>query len=115
VFSDLKRYYGVDIRDLWRDNSTLTPRFVLWLVEHLPEDAALLASMRGGRKFRPWTTETQILAAMANLLAGANFQRAGKKMRKPIVQMPKPTRRRVAGRRISLANLPSARRVKRPL
>lgn len=32
------------------------------LIEHLPEDAALVAELRGGRQWRGWTRETGVLA-----------------------------------------------------
>src|SRR5690606_36243579 len=41
---------GVDLRDLWRPGSTLTPRYVLWLTEQLPDTSAFVASCRGGRQ-----------------------------------------------------------------
>lgn len=90
VLADLLRYYGVDLRDLWRDGTDLTPRYVFWLVEHLPADSATYAAMKGGAEYRPWTIETYLLAQAVNLLAGANHQRAGKRMRRAPVQPPKP-------------------------
>lgn len=80
----------MDLRDLWRDGTDLTPRLVFWLVEHSPADSATYAAMKGGAEYRPWTIETYLLAQVVNLLAGANHQRAGKRMRKPPVQPPKP-------------------------
>lgn len=98
---DLRRL-GIDIRDLWRDDTELTPRYVLMLVEQLGESSALAASARGGREHRPWTTQLQLLAAAVNLLHAANRQRAGKGARKPLVQPPK---REVKAHRISVAEL----------
>ena len=79
---------GVDLRDLWRPGSSVTPRFVLWLVGQLPPDSALGAASRGGSEFRPWTPELYLLAGIANLLNAANRQRAGKKTREPLVKPP---------------------------
>lgn len=62
---------------------------MLWLVEHLPEDSATVASMKGGKVHRHWTTDAYLLAAAVNTLAAANRQRAGKPMRKAPVQPPK--------------------------
>jgi hypothetical protein len=98
---DLRRL-GVDIRDLWRDDSELSPRYVLMLVEHLDDSSALSAAHRGGREFRPWTTQVYLLAAVANLLNAANRQRAGKGTRKPLIEPPK---RQVRARRITVAEL----------
>jgi hypothetical protein len=90
VLADLQRFYNLDLRDLWREDTTLTPRYVLWLVEHLPPESATIASMKGGPEHRPWTIETFLLAQAVNLLAGANHQRAGKRMRKPPIVPPRP-------------------------
>lgn len=84
---------GVDLYDLWRPNSGLTPRKVLWLVGQLPQSSAFAASCRGGAEFRSWTVETYLLAAIANLLQAANRQRAGKRSAKPVVEPPKPKRK----------------------
>lgn len=79
---------GVDLRDLWRDGSRVTPRFVLKLVGQLPETSAFAASRRGGHEFRSWTLANTLLAANVNLLHAANQQRAGKKRIKPLVEPP---------------------------
>ena len=89
LVADLRSVYGVDIRDLWRDDSRLTPRSVLWLVEHLPESSATIAKAKGGPKHRPWTSEAHLLALVANLLHVSNRQRAGKPARKPLITPPK--------------------------
>lgn len=83
----------MDLRDLWRPGSTVTPRYVLWLAGQLPPDSALRASMQGGVEYRPWTPETYLLAAAVNLLGAANRQRAGKRSSKPLVEPPKPKRK----------------------
>ncbi|HEX6969047.1 MAG TPA: hypothetical protein VF174_09595 [Micromonosporaceae bacterium] len=80
---------GVDLRDLWRPGSTVTPRYVLWLVGQLPPDSALGAAHQGGPEFRSWTPQNYLLAAAVNLLAAANRQRAGKRSSKPLVTPPR--------------------------
>jgi hypothetical protein len=72
----------------------VTPRYVLWLVGHLPASSAFGASVRGGPEFRPWTPELHLLAGVANLLAAANRQRAGKRGGKPVVQPPTAKKQR---------------------
>lgn len=73
------------------------------LVEHLPEDSAFVASLRGGRQMRAWTTEAYLLAATANQLNVANHQRAGKRTRRPLVEPPKTTK--VRKRTVTVAQL----------
>jgi hypothetical protein len=79
---------GIDIRDLWRDGSRLSPRYVLLLVGQLDDTSAFSASVRGGPEFRPWSLQNVLLAASVNLLHNANGQRAGKKVR-PLIEPPK--------------------------
>lgn len=89
---------GVDLRDLWRPGTAVTPRYVLWLAGQLGQESALRASQQGGPQFRPWTSTTYLLAGVVNLLHAANRQRGGKKTREPLVTPPtaKPKARRVS-------------------
>lgn len=114
LLADL-RDRGLDIRDLWRDGSGLTPRYVLWLVGQLPESSAFAASVRGGAKYRSWTLHNHLTAALVNLTVAANYQRAGKRPKKPPIVPPKPTvisRNRARGARVMrVTDLPGARKV----
>jgi hypothetical protein len=103
------RAVGVDIRDLWRPGSGLTPRYVLMLVGQLPDGSAFAASVRGGARYRQWTLQNHLLAGIFNMTFAANRQRGGKPTKKLPVQPPKE--RRAPGRVVRIADLPSARRV----
>lgn len=74
---------------MFRPRADLTPRVVLWFVEHLPEDSATAAAIRGGPQFRSWTTQTYLQMLIANTLYAANRQRANKPTRTPLVKPPK--------------------------
>jgi hypothetical protein len=65
---------------------------VLTLVEHLPEDSALFAALRGGPQHRPWTTRAYLAAGACNALAAGNWQRGGGKgpRPEPITGPPRP-------------------------
>lgn len=80
---------GIDLRELWRGNPRITPRYVLTLVGQLSDGSALAASIRGGPEFRSWTLANSLAAAQANLLYAANQQRAGKKSIKTLIPPPK--------------------------
>jgi hypothetical protein len=95
---------GVDLRDLWRPNTGVTPRYVLWLVGQLPPESAFRASQQGGPAFRAWTPTLHVLVGVANLLNAANRQRAGKKTREPLIRPPSPTSK-PKPRRISVAEI----------
>lgn len=111
LVADLRCHYQVDIRDLWRrEDGPLTPRYVLWLVEHLPESSATIAKAKGGPKHRPWTSEAHLLALVANLLFVANRQRAGKPARKPLITPPNPKVNKSRGRVVRVADV-NARRM----
>ncbi|WP_433024687.1 hypothetical protein [Actinomycetospora sp. CA-053990] len=56
---------------------------MLTLVEQLPIDSATKAAARGGPEHRAWVVDTYLLAQVADLLAGANYQRGGGKGGKP--------------------------------
>lgn len=92
----------MDLRDLWRPDTKVSPWYVLSLVGQLPPDSAFAASHRGGAEFRSWTPEVHLLAAVANLLNAANRQRAGKKTREPLVKPPS-TKTKV--RRLTVAEI----------
>lgn len=98
---------GVDLRDLWRPGTGVTPRFVLMLVGQLPESSAFAASCRGGSEFRGWSLTNTLLAAQVNQLHAANQQRAGKKRIKPIVQPPQKAKPK---RVVRIADIVAARK-----
>ncbi|WP_411140245.1 hypothetical protein [Streptomyces sp. x-80] len=60
---DLQRL-GLDLADVWR--GTLAPRRVLDLVEHGPDDSAVVASHRGGLAHRAWPLERHLQAALVD-------------------------------------------------
>lgn len=93
----------MDLRDLWRPGSTVTPRFVVLLVGQLSPDSAFSASLRGGGDMRAWTPLMHMQAAVVNLLFAANRQRAGKKTKEPLVKPP--SQRRPAVRRLTVAEI----------
>lgn len=93
---DLLHYYGVDIRDLFRDEDPLSPRYVLTLVIHLPIESAFFAARRGGQEYRGWGPDTYAAADIAtslrtlnHLYVSAHIDR--KKHRMPAPPKPYPT------------------------
>ncbi len=98
---------GVDLRDLWRPDTRVSPRYVLWLVGQLPPESAFRASQQGGPEFRSWTPTGYLLAGVVNLLNAANRQRAGKRTREPLV---KPPSSRPAVRTVSVAEIATRQR-----
>lgn len=96
LVADLLHYYGVDIRDLFRDERPLSPRYVLTLVIHLPVESAFFAERRGGQEFRGWGPDTYAAAdiatslrTMVHLYVVSHLDR--KKHRMPAPPKPFPT------------------------
>lgn len=101
VEADLRRYYGVRLADVWAGRESL--RHVGVLLRHLPPDAALVAVLPEpeghGRPTVPprWGYTEWILADLADILQGANWQRGGGGHRRPDpYPRPSDVRRRAA-------------------
>lgn len=73
VTADFLRFYGVDIRDLFRPGGDLSPKRAITLVEHLPIDSALAAALRGGPAFHGWDRHSYLLADIYDALSLLSF------------------------------------------
>lgn len=73
IEADLARYYHLRLSQL--GTRDLTWRHLYVLIEQLPAESALHREM-AGEDF-PWTMQNHLLATIADLLAGANWQRGG--------------------------------------
>lgn len=87
IEADLQRYYGTDLRDVFRPGSGLTWRRLRALVTGLPPDSALAQAMAGPDSV--WTLETQLLAAVHDRLSEANWQRGNQGSKTP-TRRPQP-------------------------
>jgi len=70
---DLKHYYGIDLRDLFSEESSLSPRWVLLHVHNLPIDSATVAEIRGGEKFRGWGPDQYMAARIIDSLSALRY------------------------------------------
>lgn len=68
LLPELKREYGIDLRDLFSDERPLSPRFVLAHIKHLPIGSAFYAEVRGGQQFRGWDEDRYMQAAFMNAI-----------------------------------------------
>lgn len=68
IVPDLKRYYGMDLRDLFLEEPAWTPRFVLAHINSLDFDSATMAEVRGGVQFRGWDETRYLLASISNAI-----------------------------------------------
>lgn len=94
ILSDLWHVYGIDLRDLYRDES-LSPRIILALVLNLPHDGAFYAERRGGPEYRGWDEDRYALVALVNEMKASNYMFAtahsDPKKSKPKAPEPFPT------------------------
>ena len=85
--SDLLRFWQIDLhRDLGTDR--LSYRRLTVLIEHLPRESATLQQMLGA-DYVAWGATEHLLALLADILQGANWQRSGGKGSKP-KPLPRP-------------------------
>ncbi|AAC18466.2 tail assembly chaperone [Mycobacterium phage Lakes] len=91
ILSDLSEYHGVDLRDLFRDEDPLSPRYVLNLVIHLPKTGAFYAERRGGQQYRGWDEDRYALADIYDAVQAGNhiLLMANRDPKKPKPKAPK--------------------------
>jgi hypothetical protein len=108
LYADLARFYRLDLTDLWRDGG-LSPRRVLWLVEHLPEESATVAAIKGGPEHRPWTSTAHLLATVVDAVQWGTWATIAAHSRKrpsPPRPVPRPTTTaRRPGRVVTVAEI----------
>lgn len=95
IVGDLKQYYNVDVRDLFREVSPLSPRYILSLVLQLPLGSAFVAAQRGGAKYRGWDHAMYAQVALINAVRTQNYMfvcaNSNPKKKKPEEPVPYPT------------------------
>ena len=73
LIADLKHYYGLDLRELFSEDYSMSPKYVLAFVTQLPIESAFVAELRGGQKFRGWDESRYMLAAVIHELRTLMF------------------------------------------
>lgn len=94
IASDLLRFYGIDIRDLFTGD--LSPRFCIALIEHLPIESAFKsrALCEGGEQDFGWDRNTFIMAELLDAIHSMHTSFIRSKVKNPkSVQVPAPYRR----------------------
>jgi hypothetical protein len=91
---DLRRDFGIDLRDLFCDVDPLSPRFVLAHIHNLDYDSAFVAEVRGGQQFRGWDVGRYQMARVIDVLQVSNYlfilANSDPKKRKPKPPDPYP-------------------------
>ncbi|KIQ62402.1 hypothetical protein TR51_25510 [Kitasatospora griseola] len=80
LVADFQRHYAMRLSDVVA--GAVSPKSALAMVEHLPEDSAFVAAVRGGREFAGWDTVAYMLAALidsVNMTTWAVFSQNAKR------------------------------------
>lgn len=79
---DLQHYLQMDLpRVLYRKR--FSPRYLIGLIEQLPDAGALAASLQGGAEFRGWGRDRHMAADVIDILVAANSQKKAKPYPRP--------------------------------
>lgn len=101
MLSSLRAEYGLTPADLVSE--AITPREIIHLIEWLPDDSALAASVAGGSHLRGWTVDRYLLRALVHAAQSA----VSRKKVRPM-PLPRAASRRAVRRVSSLAGMPGA-------
>ena len=95
IVGDLLEYYDVDVRDLFREVPTFSPKYILSLITQLPLGSAFVAAKRGGPQYRGWDSAMYAQAALINAVRTQNYlflcANSDPKKKKPEPPDPYPT------------------------
>ena len=87
--ADFRRFYGDTPERLAA--SGVGARDIAAMAIHLPRDSATLLAVHPLEEIELWDLNTHLLATTVDLLAGANWQRTGKRSGRPRpIKRPKP-------------------------
>ncbi|RZS39152.1 hypothetical protein EV193_104368 [Herbihabitans rhizosphaerae] len=98
---------------MFREDSTLTPTLILWMVEHLSSSSASSAVLRGGSEHRDWQTGehlTAVLIDAMNMNTWAVLAKGSKRAPKKPASIPRPGVGRQAPRTLRVADIAAAAR-----
>lgn len=87
LIADLWRYYGAGPEQLLAQGATVED--VADLAAHLPRESATILAVVPRVEGEAWDVNAHLLAAVVDLLAGANWQRSGGRTNKPN-PLPRP-------------------------
>lgn len=73
LICDLLETYGVDLRDVFRDGTGVSPKFVVNLIYNLPDTSRFEAERQGGQQFHGWGYDRYAAVATVNALRGLQW------------------------------------------
>ena len=82
IVSDLLETYAIDLRDMFRDDSGLSPRWLLTHIINLPVSSRFYAEQQGGQQFRGWDESRYALVATVNAIRALQYTYIASKSKK---------------------------------
>lgn len=73
ISADLLETYGIDLRDMFRDDKDLSPRWLLSNILNLPLGSRFYAEQQGGQQFRGWDESRYALVATVNAIRALQY------------------------------------------
>lgn len=104
IAADLMETYKVDLRDIYRPEATLTPRFLFVLLKGLPTGSRFNSEKRGGQQFQGWDESRYMQAALINAVRALQYTYVQAHSKKNIQQpdpFPVPDRKQTTQSQIS--------------
>jgi hypothetical protein len=106
ILADFQHYYRLDLADVLRPGSGLSPRRALALLRQLPLESSTMAALRGGPEFRGWGQDRYLMAALIDAvnhltytfaLANTDPKKAKPKKPEPIYRPDKAAQQKSQG------------------
>lgn len=104
VAADLMEYYKVDLRDIYRPEANLTPRYLFVLLKGLPVGSRFNSEKRGGQQFQGWDESRYMQASLINAVRALQYTYVQAHSKKKIQQpdlFPVPDRKQTTQSQIS--------------
>ncbi len=73
IAADLTETYGIDLRDMFRDDKDLSPRWLLNHIINLPFGSRFYAEQQGGQQFRGWDESRYAAVATVNAVRALQY------------------------------------------
>lgn len=73
VYADFQRYYGIDLGDLFRPGSGLTPKRIVYLVEGLPIESRTVAAIADNNESSGWGVTEYLIANLIDAVRENTF------------------------------------------
>jgi hypothetical protein len=73
IAADMSETYGIDLRDMFRDDKDLSPRWLLAHIINLPIGSRFYAEQQGGQHFRGWDESRYAMVATVNAVRALQY------------------------------------------